>query len=77
MLKRYIWFYVQYSSLVELFRAYDAIISVHQQEKPTPILDDDDDEVEALKDRLKAYRLDSSPDQSTGKLLFPFIMLYF
>eukprot|EP00257_Ricinus_communis_P025444 XP_025012858.1 DNA topoisomerase 2 [Ricinus communis] len=36
-----------------------------KQEKPTPISDDEDDEVEALKDRLKAYRLDSSPEQST------------
>ncbi|KAF9675568.1 hypothetical protein SADUNF_Sadunf09G0045700 [Salix dunnii] len=36
------------------------------QEKLSPVLDDidEDDEIESLKDRLKAYRLDSSPEQS-------------
>ncbi|CAK7330893.1 unnamed protein product [Dovyalis caffra] len=40
--------------------------SVHQQEKPSPVLEgiDEDDEIESLKDRLNAYRLDSSPDPS-------------
>jgi hypothetical protein len=28
---------------------------------------DEDDEIESLKDRLNAYRLDSSPEQSAGK----------
>ncbi|KDP43495.1 hypothetical protein JCGZ_16782 [Jatropha curcas] len=38
-----------------------------QEKPPTPVSeDDDDDEVESLKDRLKAYRLDSSPEQSTA-----------
>ncbi|XP_011047368.1 PREDICTED: DNA topoisomerase 2-like [Populus euphratica] len=34
-----------------------------KQEKPSPS-SDEDDEIESLKDRLKAYRLDSSPEQS-------------
>ncbi|KAJ8748764.1 hypothetical protein K2173_011319 [Erythroxylum novogranatense] len=35
-----------------------------RKEKLTPVSDDDeDDEVESLKERLKAYKLDSSPDQ--------------
>ncbi|KAG6761071.1 hypothetical protein POTOM_034263 [Populus tomentosa] len=36
------------------------------QEKLSPVLDeiDEDDEIESLKDRLNAYRLDSSPEQS-------------
>ncbi|XP_052301590.1 DNA topoisomerase 2 isoform X2 [Populus trichocarpa] len=34
-----------------------------KKEKPSPI-SDEDDEIESLKDRLKAYRLDSSPEQS-------------
>lgn len=38
-------------------------VSVLQQEKLSPVLDDfdEDDEIESLKDRLNAYRLDSSP----------------
>ncbi|OAY39989.1 DNA topoisomerase 2 [Manihot esculenta] len=36
-----------------------------KQEKPIPVSEDDDDEVESLKDRLKAYRLDSSPEHTT------------
>ncbi|KAF2293580.1 hypothetical protein GH714_002987 [Hevea brasiliensis] len=37
-----------------------------KQEKSSPVSEDDDEEVESLKDRLKAYRLDSSPEQSTS-----------
>jgi hypothetical protein len=32
---------------------------------------DEDDEIESLKDRLNAYRLDSSPEQSAGKFSSP------
>lgn len=34
--------------------------------------DDDDDEVLALKDRLAAYNLDSSPDKSSGSNFLDF-----
>lgn len=34
--------------------------------------DDDDDEVLELKDRLAAYNLESSPDQSEGNCLYLF-----
>ncbi|XP_050209559.1 DNA topoisomerase 2 [Mercurialis annua] len=37
-----------------------------KQDKPTLTLVDEDDEVESLKDRLKAYTLDSSPEQSNA-----------
>ena len=40
-----------------------------QPKKQTLVLndDDDDDDVLELKERLAAYNLDSSPDQSVGK----------
>lgn len=45
--------------------------SLYQQQKSSLILKDDDatseDEVHDLKERLAAYNLDSSPDQSEGK----------
>lgn len=43
----------------------------YQQEKPTLVLndDDEDDEVLELKERLAAYNLDSSPDQSAGNVI--------
>uniref|UniRef100_A0A6N2L225 Uncharacterized protein n=1 Tax=Salix viminalis TaxID=40686 RepID=A0A6N2L225_SALVM len=34
-----------------------------KKEKPSPLMDEDD-EIESLKDRLDAYRLDSSPERS-------------
>ncbi|CAK7323199.1 unnamed protein product [Dovyalis caffra] len=43
-----------------------------KQEKPSLVLEgiNDDDEIESLKDRLDAYRLDSSLDPSVGNLAF-------
>lgn len=37
--------------------------------------DEDDEEVASLRDRLKAYKLDSSPEQSAGKLSLLFMSL--
>lgn len=40
---------------------------MEQQQNKAPVQDDDDDEVLELKDRLAAYKIDSSPDRSEGK----------
>ncbi len=50
---------------------YTTITFPYQQERPTLVLnddDDEDDEVLELKDRLAAYNLESSPDQSAGNV---------
>jgi DNA topoisomerase-2 len=50
---------------------YAVITFPYQQEKPTLVLndDDEDDEVLELKERLAAYNLESSPDQSAGNVI--------
>ena len=42
---------------------------MHQAKKNAVVLDDDDDDDEVLElnERLAAYNLDSSPENSTGK----------
>ena len=56
-----------YFSLKRISRTHVDITFSFQPKEQTLVLNDDDDNVLELKERLAAYNLDSSPDQSAGK----------
>ena len=64
-------YYVLFFLVMDFSRTQVDITFSFQPRKQTSVLndddDDDDDDVLELKERLAAYNLDSSPDQSAGK----------
>ena len=62
-------YYVLFFLVMDFSRTHVDITFSFQPKKQTLVLndDDDDDDVLELKERLAAYNLDSSPDQSAGK----------
>ena len=61
-------YYVLFFLVMDFSRTQVDITCSFQPRKQTSVLnDDDDDDVLELKERLAAYNLDSSPDQSAGK----------
>jgi hypothetical protein len=75
-------FPIFHSSLVkDLSRTHVVITCSFQKEKATLVLtddddDDDDDDMLDLKERLAAYNLDSSPEQSAGKFYMLIFVLF-
>ena len=61
--------YVLFFLVKDFSRTHVDITFSFQPKKQTLVMndDDDDDDVLELKERLAAYNLDSSPDQSAGK----------
>lgn len=71
-------YYLPFYSRKDLSKSDAAFPFAFQQERPALVLndeDDSDDEVLELKERLAAYNLDSSPDQSAGKLQDHMVLL--
>ena len=62
-------YYVLFFLVMDFSRTHVDITFSFQPKKQTLVMndDDDDDDVLELKERLAAYNLDSSPDQSAGK----------
>ncbi len=61
----------------DLPRTHVVITCSFQKEKATLVLtDDDDDDMLKLKERLAAYNLDSSPEQSAGKFYMLIFVLF-
>ena len=62
-------YYVLFFLVMDFSRTHVDITFSFQPKKQTLVLndEDDDDDVLELKERLAAYNLDSSPDQSAGK----------